>query len=195
MALCCLCACASGSSLAQALAQAVSAVLDWSGSVCVYSGQMVDRSGLRTDRTGQTCQTGQDKTYIHADIVRLVRCLASVHLTHVGRNPPRWLKYSQGATNPGSSIIARHHHRDVTRCLTPCLKYRGHLPWQALGVRRKTSKGAQLHWRSLPGLPPGQSAGVWGGGKHPRCQTFQWRSQLGLILRIGPRIGLQRPRP
>ena len=45
-----------------------------------YSGQMVDRSGLRTDRTGQTCQTGQDKTYIHADIVRLVRCPASVHL-------------------------------------------------------------------------------------------------------------------
>ena len=142
-----------------------------------------------TDKTELTNQN------LAAPCRRHRRQVPSVGAPHVGRNPPRWLKYSQGATNPGSSIIARHRHRDVTRSLTPCLKYRGHLPRQALGVRRKTSKGAQLHWRSLPGLPPGQSAGVWGGGKHPRCQAFQWRSQLGLILRIGPRIGLQRPRP
>ena len=80
-------------------------------------------------RTGQTCQTGQDRL-CRADRTELTnqnlvapcrhhhRQVPSVGAPHVGRNPPRWLKYSQGATNPRSSIINRHRHRDVTRSLS-----------------------------------------------------------------------------
>ena len=116
------------------------------GSSCLRAASRTEQDRAGRDRTGQDMTDRAGQAYMRTSHpVSSRRWDVTRPVVEILREQP---------------IRTHHHRRDVTRFLTPCLKYRRHLLRQAPGVWRNTSKVAQLHWRSLPGLPPGQSAGM-----------------------------------